>query len=106
MNASLLRQERVEIWRPVTVQTEYGDYHDDKEYVCSTRAGILNQTMSRQFSNEEIQFPKSKTFIVRHYVPVKDGDLLKWNDQFWVIESAIKNKYFNNIELTTHKEEE
>ena len=38
MNASLLRQERVEIWRPVTVQTEYGDYHDAKD-LCRYQVG-------------------------------------------------------------------
>lgn len=106
MNTALLRQEKIILIKPISVRTEYGSFHNEWEEAGSYRAGILTQSMNRIMNNDEIQFPQQKTFIVRHYVPVKEGDRIKWDDKLWTVESIIKNKYYNDIEIYVDKVEE
>lgn len=99
MNSAQLRQEVIRLIKPVRVQSELGSYYDNWECYGIYRAGLLTQTMTREMLNGEIQFPKTKTFLTRTYVPIAEGDRLEWNDKLWQVESIIDNKYYNDKEI-------
>lgn len=99
MNSAQLRQEIIKLISPVYVQSALGSYTEEWQEIGIYRAGLLNQTMNREMLNGEIQFPKTKTFITRTYVPVKEGDRLEWNGKKWQVESIIDNKYYNDKEI-------
>jgi hypothetical protein len=103
MNSAKLREERIKIYKPVTVTTDYGDFKEEITFVTECRAGVLTQQMNREFSNDQISYPETRTLLVRNYVPIDDGYVIRWDKKWWMVESYIRNKYFNNIEITIKK---
>lgn len=101
MNTALLRQEKINIYRHIITQTEFGDYEDNLVFVKSVRAGVLNQSQNKIFLNDELQFPQTRKFIVRSYVDVKENDVIEWNGHKWTVDSVITNKYYNDKEIET-----
>lgn len=98
MKAGILR-EKIEIYKPETITTEYGD--SETEYVLhyTTRASILYNSGTKTNENNEVFYPTTKTFIVRHYVPVDEPMRIKFEDKYYQILSVNKNKYYNDITI-------
>lgn len=103
MNSARLREERIEIYRRGLVHTEYGSYEEQLTYITWARAGVLNQTENKIFLNDELQFPQTRKFLVRHYVDVKENDVIKWNDMDWNVDSVMLNRYYFNKEIECSK---
>lgn len=89
----------IEIYKPITIETEYGDSNTEYEYYYKTHANVLYNSGSRVNENGEVFYPNTRTFIVRHYVPVKETMRIKYNDKYYQITSVNPNKYFNDTEL-------
>lgn len=103
VNAGILRQEKLKWYRREINTTEYGNYKENLLYLGTVRAGLINQTESKIFSNDELQFMQTKRFIVRHYVQIKENDVVEWNDKKWNVDEVIPNKYFNDKEISVSK---
>lgn len=99
MNAGLLRQEKLRWFRREKVSNDYGEYKENLLYLGTIRAGLLSQSEQKIFTNDELQFYQTKRFIVRHYVKIKENDVVEWNDKKWNVDEVLPNKYFNNIEI-------
>lgn len=92
---------KIEIWKPITITTDYGDSKTEYELHYTTHANMLYNSGTRTVENDEIVYPNNKTFIVRHYVPVEEPMRVKFEGQFYQIISINPNKYYNDKELYT-----
>jgi hypothetical protein len=101
MNSGLLRQERLKWYRRVSTENAYGTYKDADApiYLGTVRAGLLNQTEQKQFINDELQYYQTKKFIVRHYIQIKENDIIIWNNKKWNVDEVLPNKYHNDKEI-------
>ena len=101
-NSGKFREERLKWYRRVSRENAYGTYKDNDYpvYLGTVRAGLLNQTEQKIFSNDELQFLQTKRFIVRHYVQIKENDIVEWNEKRWNVDEVIPNKYHNDKEIS------
>jgi len=90
---------KIEIWTPTIITTDYGTHKEVYSLLCSTRANVFFNSGTRTTENDEIVYPKTRTFIVRHYIPVTDPMRVKFEGKFYQIVSINKNKYYNNTEI-------
>ncbi len=95
MKAGILK-EKIEIWEPQVTTTDYGDTKIDYVLFYTTRANVQYNSGSRVNENSEVFYPTNKTFIVRHYVPVREPMRIKFEDKFYQISSIVPNKYYND----------
>ena len=102
MKSGLLR-EQIEIFKPVVVKTEYGSSKIQYESYKTTRCHVINNSGSKQDANYEIFYSNSKTFIIRHYVDIKENMRIKYEGVMYQIDSITPNKYFNNKEIIATK---
>lgn len=100
MNSSLLRQYQIKIYKKKAIENAFGVYKDELEYVCTTRAGLINQSQSFNFNNEEVQYPMVKTLLVRHYVPVEADDVIELKDKKYLVVDVAENLYYHNLQVT------
>lgn len=100
MKAGLLK-EKIEVYKPVTVTTDYGDSTTQYELFYTTRAHVMYNSGTRVNENSEIFYPTNRTFIVRHYVPVEEPMRIKFEDKYYQIISIDPNKYHNDREIYT-----
>lgn len=91
----------IEIYRPVITSTDFGNTHTEWEFHYKTHANMIFNSGNRINENNEIFYPTTRTFIVRHYVPVEDTMRIKFEDKYYQIVSINKNKYYNDIEINT-----
>lgn len=103
MKAGRLREEKITIYNTPTQTSDYGLYLDisNLEFVCTTRASKQYTSMTRTVDNDAIVYPVNITFYVRHYVPVKEDNIIFWNNRYWRVLSVIPNKYYQDIEVGT-----
>lgn len=100
MKAGILR-EKIEIYAPTVLNTEYGNTKTEYTLSYTTRASVQYDSGSRGNQNNEIFYSVTKTFIVRHYVPVSEPMRIKHEDKFYRIISIQPNKYYNDKEIIT-----
>ena len=100
MKAGILK-ENIEIWEPNIITTEYGDSKMEYTWFYTTRANVQYNSGTRVNENNEVFYPTNKTFIVRHYVPVKEVMRIKFDDKFYRIISINADKYYNDKVIYT-----
>lgn len=83
-NAGLFK-EKIEIYREVKTQNQFGELVSSMQLVYTTMAKVTHMSGSRTVINSEIQFPYSKQFVVRKYVPVEDEDQILYNGKYYRI---------------------
>lgn len=98
-NSGKFREERLKWFKRENVTNDYGEYKENLLYLGTVRAGLLSQSEQKIFTNDELQFYQTKRFIVRHYVKIKENDVVEWNDKKWNVDEVLPNKYYNNIEI-------
>lgn len=98
MNAGILR-EKIEIYEPVVVKSDYGATKTTWNLFYTTRASVQYNSGSRANENNEIVYNTTYTFIVRHYVPVKEIMQIKFNGNMYRIIYIKPNKYYNDKEI-------
>lgn len=99
MKAGILT-EKIELWQPKNNLTPYGNKKVEWEYVCTTRAAVDYVSGSRAIIAEEMFYPQSRTFIVRHYVNVQEPMRIRYNCQEFQITSISRNKKHHDILIT------
>lgn len=99
MNSCKLREEKLKWFRQEKFTNEYGEYLGDPVYLGTMRAGLLNQSETKSFMNDELQFVQRKRFIIRHYVKIKENDVIEWQGKKWVVDEVIPNKYYRDQEI-------
>ena len=77
-------KERIKIYRLYTTATVYGDTHDEYKFNYSCRARVNYASGNRTIQNDAIFYSVDREFIVRSYVPVKDTDIIIWNDALYI----------------------
>ena len=102
MNSGQLK-DRIYIYEQQISRTPYGN--TSRKWVCkyTTRARVNYSSANRDINNDEIFYTVEREFIVRHYVPVVETDIIVWNDQKWRILSIDRNRQYNNIFIRTTK---
>jgi SPP1 family predicted phage head-tail adaptor len=98
MNAGILR-EKIEIYEPVVTRTQYGNSKTSWNLFYTTRASVQYNSGFEKEENKEIVRTTIYTFIVRHYVPVKETMRIKHDGKMYKIESIKPNKYYNDKEI-------
>ena len=93
----------IEIYELVITKSPYGDTnrHWHKKY--STRARVNYSSGNRTMENDEIFFSVDREFIMRHYVPIVDTDIIVWNNEKWRVLTIDHNRQYNNIFVRTTK---
>lgn len=100
MKAGLLK-EKIEIYKPTVVTTDYGNSKLTYSLYYTTRANVQYNSGTRTRENDEVFYPNNKTFIVRHYVPVTEPMQIKFEDKFYRILSINADKYYNDKVIYT-----
>ena len=100
MDSAALRQAKIELYRLKARASDYGIYKDNLELYYTTRAGLRYDNQSREVDNGEIYYPITITFYVRRYVNVENETIIKWNNQYWRVVSALPDQYYNNKVIT------
>jgi head-tail adaptor len=100
MKAGILK-EKIEIYAPTVETTEYGNSRTVYSLHYTTRASVQYNSGTRTNQNDEIFYPVTKTFIVRHYVPVTEPMRIKHDGKTYRIISIEPNKYYNDKEIIT-----
>lgn len=95
MKAGILK-EKIEIWKPIVVTTEFGSSKIEYELSYTTRSSVIHNSGYKNDSNNEIFYSQDKTFIVRTYVPVVENMRIRYDGKFYAINSIIVNKYYND----------
>lgn len=102
MKASDLKYT-IDIYKLTISTSPYGDTKRTWTKRCTTRARVNYSSGSRTIENDEIFYMVDREFIIRHYVPVEETDIIVWNDDKWRILSIDHNHEYNNIFIRTTK---
>lgn len=78
MRCGLLK-DKIDIYRPISNQNEFGEMVQEYRPWYCTRARIVSNGGSRTLFNNEIFYPYRKIFELHQYVDVNETDLIHWN---------------------------
>lgn len=92
--------EKIEIWQPKQIKTDYGNKKIEWEHVCTTRAAVDYVSGARGLSGEEVFYPQSRTFLVRRYIPVTEPMRIRYKCQDFQITSINRNRKYQDILIT------
>lgn len=100
MFAGLLN-ERIDIMKYVSEANNYGEMIDTlvKEY--TTRAKVVHLSGSRTLRNDEIQYPYTKTFVLRYHAPITENNLIRWDGHLWRILSIDHDRGLQQVVVMT-----
>lgn len=99
MNTALLRQCKIEVYKPTRTQNSFGEWDDQWTLFKTYRAGLLAQSMNRNITEDEYYHPQYKEFIVRAYADIDEVDRIKFEGKMYNITSVEINQYFNNKQI-------
>lgn len=93
----------IDIYELVLTETLSGFTNRKWKKKYTTRARVNYSSGGRTIENDEIFFMVDREFIMRHYVPIVDTDIIIWNDEKWRVLSIDHNREFNDIIVRTTK---
>lgn len=76
-----LLNDKIDIYRPITSQNEFGEMIQEYKPWYSTRSRVVSNGGSRELMNNEILYPYRKIFEIHQYVDVKETDIIHWKDK-------------------------
>lgn len=91
--------EFIKVYKPVIVITEFGEQETKYTYKCMVRARLQHNGGGRQYENNELVYPYTKEFTVRHYVKLSDLDHILWNDKWYKILDVTPDKQRMNLSI-------
>ena len=100
MFAGLLN-EKIDIYENVVTRTAHGSAPVTPQLIYSTRAKVGHIGGSRSVINSEIQYPYTKNFVVRSYVPVTENCLIKYKNSYYVISSIDEDPSLSQKTIIT-----
>ena len=80
MRCGLLK-DKIDIYRPITSQNEFGEMIQEYKPWYSTRSRVISNGGSREITNNEVFYPYRKVFEIHQYVDVKETDIIHWKDK-------------------------
>lgn len=98
MKAGLLK-EKISIYKPIVTKSDHGAQKLTYDLYYTTRSHVIHNSGSRDNESGEIFYSNSKTFIVRHYVPVNEHMQVEYNGKRYKIISIVPNKWYGNLEI-------
>lgn len=98
MKAGLLK-EKISIYKPIVTKSDHGAQKLTYDLHYTTRSHVIHNSGSRDNESGEIFYSNSKTFIVRHYVPVNEHMQVEYNGKRYKIISIVPNKWYGNLEI-------
>ena len=93
----------IDIYELNITTSPYGDTKRTWTKKYSTRARVNYSSGNRTIENDEIFFTVDREFIMRHYVPIEDTDIIVWNNEKWRVLSIDHNHEYNDIIVRTTK---
>ena len=96
-----LLNEHVDIMKYVTTLNEYGETLQTLTKVYSTRAKVVHLSGSRTNRNDEIQYPYSKTYVMRYHTPIDEDNLIKWDNKLWRVISIDHDRGMQQTVIIT-----
>lgn len=80
MRCGLLK-DKIDIYRPITSQNEFGEMIQEyKPWYC-TRCRVVSNGGSRAITNNEVFYPYRKVFEIHQYVDVKETDIIHYDNK-------------------------
>lgn len=80
MRCGLLK-DKIDIYRPVTTQNDFGEMTQEYRPWYCTRSRVISNGGSRAITNNEVFYPYRKVFEIHQYVDVKETDIIHWKDK-------------------------
>lgn len=96
-----LLDEVVDIMRYDDIRNEYGEVQKELSKEYSTRAKVIHLSGSRTVRNDEIQIPYMKTFVFRYHAPIREDNLIKWQDNLWRVQSIDRDRHMQQCVVIT-----
>lgn len=93
----------IDIYELNITTSPYGDTKRTWTKKYSTRARVNYSSGNRTIENDEIFFTVDREFIMRHYVPIEDTDIIVWNNDKWRVLTIDHNHEYNDIIVRTTK---
>lgn len=96
-----LFNEQVDIMKYTPSTNEYGEVTRTlvKEYTL--RAKVIHLSGSRTLRNDEVQIPYSKTFVLRYHAPIREDNLIRWDDKLWRVQSIDHDRNLQQVVVIT-----
>lgn len=95
--------ERIDIYELKITDSPFGDTKRQWKKKYSTRARVNYSSGNRTIENDEIFFMVDREFIMRHYVPIVDTDIIVWKDEKWRVLTIDHNRQYKDIIVRTTK---
>lgn len=102
MKSSDLR-DRIDIYELKITESPFGNTKRQWEKKYSTRARVNYSSGNRTIENDEIFFMVDREFIMHHYVPIVDTDIIVWNNEKWRVLTIDHNRQYKDIIVRTTK---
>lgn len=84
MRCGLLK-DKIDIYRAITSQNEFGEMIQNyKPWYC-TRSRVISNCGSRAITNNEVFYPYRKVFEIHQYVDVKETDIIHYDNKKYKI---------------------
>lgn len=87
-----LFNEKIEIWKFIKEQNDYGEQVTKSEKVRDSRAKVQHLSGSRTLKNNEIQYPYNKSFVLRIHEPIDENMWIRWEGNFYRVLSIDKDR--------------
>lgn len=100
MRCGLLK-DKIDIYRPISNQNEFGEMVQEyKPWYC-TRSKILSNGGSRTLLNNEFFYPYRKIFEVHQYVDVKETDIIHYdNKKYRILSIDLDRNQMKKVIMT------
>jgi head-tail adaptor len=91
MQAGLLK-DIIDIYKPTSITNDYGEQIVEYVKTHTIRARVIHSLGTRTIINNELIYPYNKTFIVRIYNDIKEGDEIRFDSKRFRVISIESNK--------------
>ena len=100
MRCGLLK-DKIDIYRPISNQNEFGEIVQEYRPWYCTRSRILSNGGSRTLFNNEIFYPYRKIFEVHQYVDVKETDIIHYdNKKYRILSIDLDRSQMKKVIMT------
>lgn len=100
MRCGLLK-DKIDIYRPISNQNEFGEMVQEYRPWYCTRARAVSNGGSRELINNEIFYPYRKIFEIHQYVDVKETDIIHYdNKKYRILSIDLDRNQMKKIIIT------
>ena len=100
MRCGLLK-DKIDIYRPISNQNEFGELVQEYRPWYCTRSSILSNGGSREITNNEVFYPYRKVFEIHQYVNVKETDVIHYdNKKYRILSIELDRSKIKKVIMT------